>query len=114
MAAHAAADGDPLDVLPAFVFQQAPHDEREFLREFLDDAMDQTRRLRVAFLQRLIELLFPDLVARPLAERVAAFLDQGLAGLVEDRRQRFLARAVTQEPAVVLKLDVVGKNVDAR
>jgi hypothetical protein len=99
VAAHAAADGDPLDVLPAFVFQQAPHDEGEFLREILDDAVDQTRRLRVAFFQRLIELFFTDLVAGPL-ERPS--LIKGLRALSRIAASAFLLARSPRNPPLSL------------
>ena len=112
MTAHATADRDPLDILPALVLKQPAHDEREFLREFFDHGMDQACGFRVSLFQGLVEFLFPDLGTRPLAEWVAPLFDQWLAGLVENGRQSLLARAVAQETAIVLEFDIAGNDVN--
>ena len=72
----------------------------ELLRELLDRAVDQARRLGVAVDQQLVELLLADLVGRRLAERILADLAQALAPIVEDRLERALAGAVADEALV--------------
>ena len=55
--AQAAADHDALGVVPALQAQEAADHGRELLGEFLDRAVDDAGRLRVALDEELVELL---------------------------------------------------------
>ena len=72
--AEAAADHDALGVAPGLRLEEAADDERQLLREILDRALHDGRRLEVALGEQRIELLLADLVARLVAERVVARL----------------------------------------
>ncbi len=110
--AEAAADHDPLGVLPALELEEAADDQRQLLREILDRALHDAGGLGVALGQQFVELFLGDLVARLVAERVVAGLAQRLAPVLDDVAERALAGAVADEAFVVLQLDVVAVDLD--
>ena len=64
---EAAAGDDRLGILPVLDAQEAADDAGQLLGEFLDDAMDQGRRLGVAAEQDRVELLLGEVLGRHVA-----------------------------------------------
>jgi len=110
--AQATANDDALRVFPVFEAQKAPDDQGEFLREFLDDAVDYARRFRIAFGQRFVELLLAEVLAQVLAERILTSLADTLAPVVENRLEGPLACAIADEAIGAPQLGIVGVHDD--
>src|ERR1051325_6097727 len=70
--AEAAADDDTLGLLPGLHLEETPRDVGELLREVLDRAVDDRRRLGVVADEHVVEHLLADVLGWLLAERVFA------------------------------------------
>ena len=86
----------------------------QFLREFLDRAVQDRRSLGVIADQDLIERLLVDLVRRLLAERIFARLAEGFSPAVEYLAECALRGPVAQIMVVFLQLDVEAIHVYRR
>src|SRR4051812_9469950 len=104
--AQPAAHHDSFGILPTFQAQQSPHHRGKFLRKLLDGSVNHASRLGVAVGEQLVELLLADLVAGRVAERILARLAHALAPIIQNRLERALAGAVTNEPVGGAKLRV--------
>src|SRR5581483_5615378 len=112
--AKPASHGDALRVAPRLEPHEAADDTRELLSEILDRPVHDAGRLRLALREDRLEGLLSDLLARHVAEGIGVELAQRLAPLLQDRAERALARAVADEPVLVLDLEVVAVDVDRR
>ena len=112
--AKAAADDDGLGIFPARSLDEALDHRRESLGELFDGAVDDAAGFRIAFGQQLVELLLRHLVGRLLAERIGAELAQRLAPFLQHLVKGAAARLVADETVLVLDLEVVAVDLDAR
>ena len=111
---EAAAEDDGLRVAPGRRLEKPLDYRGEGLGEFLDGAVNDAAGFRVAFGQQLVELLLRHLVGRLLAERIGAELAQRLAPLVQHLVEGAAAGLVADEPVLVLDLEIVAVDFDAR
>jgi hypothetical protein len=108
------AHRDAFRIPPVFELEKLSDDQRELLREFLDRALHDACRLRIAVGEQRVEIPFAEFLGRLVAEWIVAVFAHDLAPIIQDGAKCFLAGAVAQESFVVPALDVVAVNVHCR
>src|SRR3569623_289827 len=111
---EATADHDGLGLLPGFALEEAPGDEGQLLREFLDRTVQHGRSLDIVADQNLVELHLAKVYRGLTAERIVTALFQRLAPRNENVLNRALAGAVAQKAVLVLQFDIVAIDLDRR
>jgi hypothetical protein len=94
---EAAADDDPLRLLPGLRLEKTTRYVGELLRELFDRAVNDCRRLGVVAHQDAVQYLLADVLRRLLAKWVLAGLSQRLAPSLENFAVGALAGAAADE-----------------
>src|SRR3954453_22479980 len=112
--AKAAAHGDALGLVPGLGFEEAARYVDEFLREILDGAVHDRRRLAVITDQCSIKFFLAEVFGGLLAERVVAGLAQRLSPPFEGLLEGSFTGAVSEESFLILQLEIEAVDLDPR
>jgi hypothetical protein len=74
--------------------------------------MNYSSRLRIATREQLIQLLFRQILACILSERIGPYFAQSGAPVLDNVSKRALAGAIAEKPFVVLELHVIAVDID--